>query len=88
MNYFEVYEIKASKLTARQVNSDGTPSDYSETWAGEDEVIEYIVYEYEEDGTPINTLHYHVGGFYPDAEDAFEQIKEDHQPDEWQNHNW
>lgn len=88
-NYFEVYEIKASKLIARRVNSDGSASDYSETWAGDDTVVEYVVYEYDgEYGTLDNTLHYAIGGFYDTPEDALEQIKEDHPADEWQNNEW
>lgn len=87
-NYFEVYEIRADRLMARLVNSDGSASDYSETWAGEDRVIEYVVNEYDgEYGTLENTKHYVVGGTM-DEEEALEQIKKDHEPDLWQNNNW
>lgn len=89
MNYFEVYEVKADRLRANIVNSDGSIADpKKETLIDTDAIVEYIVYEYEEDGSPIGEQHYQVGGFYPDPEDALEQIRADHDPSEWQNHNW
>lgn len=87
MNYFEVYVAEATPLTISKVYSDGTVIPNTEDVIG-NEITEYIVYEYEEDGTLFNTSHYQIGGFYSTEDEAMEQIKEDHPAGEWQNHDW
>ena len=86
MNYFEVYVSEATPMTITKVYADGTVIPETEDCVG-NEIIEYIVYEYEEDGTMIGTQHYVIGGG-TDEEEAMENIKRDHPADEWQNHDW
>ena len=86
MNYFEVYVAEATPLTISKVYSDGTVIPNTEDVLG-NEITEYIVYEYEEDGTMIGEQHYTIGGG-TDEEEAIENIKRDHPADEWQNHDW
>lgn len=86
MNYFEVYVAEATPLTITRVYSDGSVIPETEDCIG-NEIIEYIVYEYEEDGTMIGEKHYAISGAMGEDE-AMEQIKEDHPAGEWQNHDW
>lgn len=87
MMYFEVYELKARELIATRVNSDGTPDYDTEHKIDTDAVIEYVVYEYGEDGGHEGTKHYQVSEYY-DEQDCIEKIKEDYPAGEWQNNNW
>lgn len=86
MNYFEVYVAEATPLTISKAYSDGTVIPNTEDVIG-NEITEYIVYEYEEDGTMIGEKHYAIGGAMGEDE-AMEQIREDHPAGEWQNHDW
>lgn len=86
--FFEVYEIRASKLLATQVNSDGSHYNEDTNVVGEDEVIEYAVYEYDgEYGTIENVSHYTISEYH-DEQDQLEQIRADHDPSEWNCFNW
>lgn len=86
--FFEVYEIRASKLIATQVNSDGSHYNEDTNVVGEDEVIEYAVYEYDgEYGTLENVSHYTISEYH-DEQDQLEQIRVDHDPSEWNCFNW
>lgn len=86
MNYFETYEMRATKIMATKVASDGTPVEQS-SLEDTDTVIEYVVYEYDEYGDIIDTKHYTISAYH-DEQDMLEQIKADHPATEWQNHNW
>lgn len=92
MKYFDVYklEIKGQKqetLVSRDGAEDGN------THVEDDQVtylIGYVVYEFEEDGTPINRKTYYVdrGTIGNDPDSVLDKIAEDHQPDMWQCNNW
>jgi hypothetical protein len=86
MMYFDVFEMKATKVMATKVASDGTPVEQP-TLVDTDTIIEYAVYEYDEDGSITGTKHYIISEYH-DEQDMLEQIKEDHPAPEWQNHNW
>lgn len=87
MNYFTVYELKANELIQTEVSSSGTPDYKTEMKIGVDRIIGYVVNEYDEAGELIGEQHYDVSD-YNDPQDLIEQIKEDHQPDMWQNYSW
>ena len=88
MKYFEVEECKlAGNIETHYVYSDGTySSEAKQTIENAEALLWYRVTEYEEDGHILNVIDYNIYG--ADYESALEKIKEDHQPDEWQNHNW
>lgn len=86
--FFEVYEIRASKLLATQVNSDGSHYNEDTQVMDTDTIIEYVVYEYDGTyGTREDTKHYIVSE-YNDEQDLLEQIRADHDPSEWNCFNW
>ena len=73
MLYFNVY-AKTSLL----VNSDGSLDlNYDQA---SDNLTYYIVDEWDDRGLLINTRKY--------REAEFDQIKEDHPADKWENFNW
>ena len=86
MMYFETYEMRATKVMATKVASDGTALGQP-TVVDVDTIIEYAVYEYDQDDGYLGVQHYQVSEYH-DEMDCLEQIKEDHPATEWQNHNW
>ena len=71
--YFTVYAE-----TSLPVYSDGTINPDA-TYA-QDNITKYVVDEYEESGYIFNTRKYEVEDFH--------KIEQEHQPPEWQNHDW
>lgn len=73
MKYFTVYAE-----TALPVYSDGSvelDADYAQ-----DNIIKYVVDEYEEDGFVFHTKKYEV--------ECFDEIAREHPSPEWENCNW
>lgn len=87
MRYFKVYEVSAPSVSMVEVYSDGEPDEKTRYVEDTPKLIEYVVEEYDEDGTAEDEKHYDATGYYA-CGDALEQIKEDHPADEWQNDKW
>lgn len=88
MKYFEVEEFKLRGNTEiHRVCSDGSYCSDGVIIDSEAEaLLWYRVTEFEENGEIINVIDYQING--ADCEETLEKIKEDHQPDMWQNHDW
>lgn len=94
MKYFEVRK-EVLDGTTRQYNVliDGTHAGTSESEGEAREVTTgFSVWEYAEDGTTENVEFYPVetdmGDFTNNEDEVLEKIKADHNPSEWQNHDW
>ena len=94
MRYFEV-RAEVLSGTTRQYNVciDGSHAGTSESEGEMREITTgFSVWEYEEDGETIGVEFYPVitdtSEWTDNADEVLKQIETDHQPDEWQNHEW
>lgn len=92
MRYFEVEEgrIKAP-IETHYIDSGGGWCSGGEVLEDEAEILLwYRVWEYDEDGRPLNVVYYNVcdDGEHSNADEVLEKIKADHPASEWQNNDW
>lgn len=80
MKYFTVRRSQiVGDIVEGNVGIDGEFLELPETIEqNETKDLEFVVYEYEEDGMEIDTKYY----------DNIDAIVEEHQPDMWQNNEW
>ena len=93
MKYFEVNkETLTGTLVTGQVYGDGEYVNLPDDIEQRELTIGFSVSEYEEDGMIENVEFYPVQidteGWTTNEDTVLEKIKQDYQPNEWQNNNW
>ena len=94
MRYFDVYKKTIEGMHKDYIIDSGGAELYPNAPEYGDRTVEYLigfeVVEYDEDGMTIDKKMYYVdrGSKGNDPDSVLEKIKEDHQPDMWQNNAW